>query len=62
LKIGSRNFKSSIFNYEKGDEKMKKLSSLFFVSSLAAVIWGGAAFAYDEVNVVDGGSIIGHVI
>jgi len=41
---------------------MKRFSSLFFVSCLAASIWTGAAYAYDEVDVADGGSIMGHVI
>jgi plastocyanin len=46
----------------KGGEKMKRFSSLFFVSCLAVSIWTGAAYAYDEIDVADGGTIMGHVI
>jgi plastocyanin len=43
-------------------EMMKKFSGLFFISCLVVSVWAGASYAYDEIDVADGGSIMGHVI
>lgn len=43
-------------------ERMKRFLSFFFVSCLVVAACEGGAYAYDEVDVADGGSIMGHVI
>src|SRR3989338_4079618 len=43
-------------------EMMKRFLSFFFVSCLVVAVCVGGAYAYDEVDVADGGSIMGHVI